>query len=109
MGSIPNGSAPLQACARQISKLRYRAAPEGASSEHLSNGDKLGIVYRICRTLRELIERYYEITGNGIDNLKHVVKSVVVHTIIMNIEPLRQHQIKHGQKIVYTYHTILKI
>ncbi len=32
MGSIPNGSAPLQACARQIFKLRYRAAPEGASS-----------------------------------------------------------------------------
>ena len=30
MGSIPNGSAPLQACARQIFKLRYRAAPEGA-------------------------------------------------------------------------------
>ena len=27
MGSIPNGSAPLQACARLIFILRYRAAP----------------------------------------------------------------------------------
>ncbi len=27
MGSIPNGSAPLQACARPIFILRYRAAP----------------------------------------------------------------------------------
>jgi hypothetical protein len=31
VGSIPNGSAPRQACTRQISKLCYRAAPEGAS------------------------------------------------------------------------------
>jgi hypothetical protein len=48
-----------------------------AKTEHISNGDKLGIVNRICRTLRELIERYYEITGNRTDRLKHVVKSAV--------------------------------
>ena len=48
-----------------------------SKTEHISNGDKLGIVDRICRTLRELIERYYEITGNRTDNFKHVVKSVV--------------------------------
>ena len=48
-----------------------------SKTEHISNGDKLGIVDRICRTLRELIERYYEITGNRTDNLKHVVKSAV--------------------------------
>ena len=35
MGSIPNGSAPLQACARLIFILRYRAAPEGASFQCL--------------------------------------------------------------------------
>ena len=39
MGSIPNGSAPLQACARQIYKLHYQAAPEGASS--ISRGGAL--------------------------------------------------------------------
>ena len=48
-----------------------------AKTELISNGDKLGILDRICRTLRELIERYYEITGNRTDNLKHVVKSAV--------------------------------
>ena len=48
-----------------------------AKTEHISNGDKLGIVDRICRTLREIIERYYEIAGNRTDNLKSVVKSAV--------------------------------
>ena len=48
-----------------------------AKTEHISNGDKLGIVDKICRTLRELIERYYEIAGNRTDNLKSVVKSAV--------------------------------
>ncbi len=37
MGSNPNGSAPLQACARQIIKLRYRAAAlEGPGQVDLS-------------------------------------------------------------------------
>ncbi len=45
-----------------------------AKTEHISNGDKLGIVDMICRTLRELIEKYYEITGNRTDNLKHAVQ-----------------------------------
>jgi len=48
-----------------------------AKTEHISNGDKLGIVDRICRTLRELINRYYEITGNKKDNFKDVVQSAV--------------------------------
>ena len=48
-----------------------------AKTEHISNGDKLGIVDRLCRTLRELIERYYDVTGNRTDNLKHVIKSAV--------------------------------
>ena len=48
-----------------------------AKTEHISNGDKLGIVDRICRTLRELINRYYEITGSKKDNLKDVVQSSV--------------------------------
>ena len=48
-----------------------------AKTEHISNGSKLGIVDRICRTLRELINRYYDITGNKKDNLKDVVQSSV--------------------------------
>ena len=32
---------------------------------------------KICITLRELINRYYEITGNKKDNFKDVIKSVV--------------------------------
>ena len=48
-----------------------------AKTEHISNGDKLGIVDRLCRTLRELIERYYDVTGNRTDNLKSVIKSAV--------------------------------
>ena len=48
-----------------------------AKTEHISNGDKLGIVDRICRTLRASINRYYEITGNKKDNFKDVVQSAV--------------------------------
>jgi hypothetical protein len=48
-----------------------------AKTEHISNGDKLGIVDRLCRTLRELIERYYDVVGNRTDNLKTVVKSAI--------------------------------
>ena len=48
-----------------------------AKTEHISNGDKLGIVDRICRTLRELINRYYELIGNKKDNFKDVITSVV--------------------------------
>jgi hypothetical protein len=54
-----------------------------SKTEHIRNGDKLGIVDRICRTLTELIERYYEIAGNRTDNLKSVVKSAV-DTYIMS-------------------------
>jgi hypothetical protein len=47
MGSIPNGSAPLQACARQIFKLRYRAAPEGASFHQFFKFHYLIFLYRL--------------------------------------------------------------
>ncbi len=32
--------------------------------------NKLGIIDRLVRTLRELIEKYYDITGNRTDNIK---------------------------------------
>ena len=35
-----------------------------AKEEHISNGNKLGIIDRLVRTLRELIEIYFDITGH---------------------------------------------
>ena len=48
-----------------------------SKTEHISNGDKLGVVDRICRTIRELMGRYYDVTGHKKDNLKDVLQSVV--------------------------------
>ena len=48
-----------------------------AKEEHISNGNKLGIIDRLVRTLRELIEKYYDITGNRTDNIKDVIKSII--------------------------------
>ena len=47
-----------------------------AKEEHISNGNKLGIIDRLVRTLRELIEKYYDITGYRTDNIKDVIASV---------------------------------
>jgi hypothetical protein len=48
-----------------------------AKEEHISNGNKLGIIDRLVRTLRELIEKYYDITGYRTDNIKDVMKSII--------------------------------
>jgi len=48
-----------------------------SKEEHISDGNKLGIIDRLVRTLRELIERYYEIIGNRTDNIKDVIKYVI--------------------------------
>ena len=45
--------------------------------EHISGGNKLGIIDRLVRTLRELIERYYDILGNKKDSLKVVVATII--------------------------------
>ncbi len=39
-----------------------------AKEEHISNGNKLGIIDKLVRTLKELIEKYYDITGHRTDN-----------------------------------------
>ena len=48
-----------------------------AKEEHISNGNKLGIIDRLVRTLRQLIESYYTITGHRTDNIKDVMTSVI--------------------------------
>ena len=48
-----------------------------AKEEHISNGNKLGIIDRLVRTLRELIETYFDITGHRTDNIKDVMKTVI--------------------------------
>ena len=48
-----------------------------AKEEHISNGNKLGIIDRLVRTLRELIEKYFDITGHRTDNIKDVIATVI--------------------------------
>jgi FAD synthase len=42
-----------------------------SKEEHISNGNKLGIIDRLVRTLRQLIDNYYIISGNKTDNIKN--------------------------------------
>jgi hypothetical protein len=48
-----------------------------AKKEHISNGNKLGIIDRLVRTLRELIEKYFDITGHRTDNINDVMKTII--------------------------------
>jgi hypothetical protein len=48
-----------------------------AKEEHISNGNKLGIIDRLVRTLRELIEKYFDITGHRTNNIKDVMKTII--------------------------------
>ena len=48
-----------------------------AKEEPISNGNKLGIIDRLVRTLRELIEKYNDITGHRTDNIEDVMKSII--------------------------------
>ena len=57
-----------------------------AKEEHISNGNKLGIIDRLVRTLRELIEKYYDITGHRTDNIKMLLNQLLILIIIIVIE-----------------------
>ena len=48
-----------------------------AKEEHISNGNKLGMTDRLVRTLRQVIEKYYDITGHRTDNIKDGIKSII--------------------------------
>ena len=66
-----------------------------SKEEHISNGNKLGIIDRLVRTLRGLIEKYYDITGHRTDNIKDVMKSIIdtynsnSHRTLNNKSPIR--------------------
>jgi len=45
--------------------------------EHTSNGNKFGITDRWFRTLRELIKKKIDVTGQRTDNMKNVESSVI--------------------------------
>ncbi len=68
----------------QVQQLKYlfcddndiRLDTSVAKEEHINNGNKLGIIDRLVRTLRELIEKYFDITGNRTDNIKDVIKQL---------------------------------
>ncbi len=39
--------------------------------------NKLGVIYRLGRTLRELIEKQFHITGHRTDNIKDIIKTII--------------------------------
>ena len=47
-----------------------------AKEEHISNGNKLGSIDRLVRTLRELIEFFCDITVHRTDNIKDVINQL---------------------------------
>ncbi len=58
-----------------------------AKEEHIANGNKLGIIDRLVRSLRELIEKYYDITGLRTDNIKMLWNQLLILIIVIVIEP----------------------
>ena len=62
---------------KNIVMIMIRLDTSVAKEEHISNCNKLGIIDRLVRTLRELIEKYYDITGHRTDNIKDVMKSII--------------------------------
>ena len=49
-----------------------------SKDEHITeNGNKLGIIDRFVRTLRELISRYYSVVQSRTDNLQDVIDTVI--------------------------------
>ncbi len=48
-----------------------------AKELHISNGNKLGIIDRFVRILRELTEKYFDISGHRADNIKDVMKIII--------------------------------
>jgi hypothetical protein len=71
-GNHEFSSAPIRKfCENNDTRLNSSVAKEG----HISSGNNLGIIDGLVRTLREKIEKHYDITGHRTDNIKDVMKS----------------------------------
>ena len=67
----------LKSSVKRILQNHIRLDTSIAKEEHICKGVKFGIIDRLFRTLRQLIDNYYTITGHIIDNIKNVTKSVI--------------------------------
>ena len=55
-----------------------------AKEEHISNGNKLGIIDRFVRTLRQTTHRNnFNITGHRTDNIKDIINHYYTHIRIV--------------------------
>ncbi len=98
-----------------------------AKEEHINNGKKLGIIDILVRTLLELIEKYFDITGYRTDNIKDVISSVIEtynndnHRTLKNKTPNQVYRDNddqtarhlndraHNQKFINQYHSMMGI
>ncbi len=54
-----------------------------AKEEHISNGNKPGIIDRLVRALRDFIEKYDDISGHRTDNIKSITDTLII--IVMDL------------------------
>ena len=86
-------------------KYNIRLDSSVSKLEHISGGNKLGIIDRLVRTLRELIERYYDILGNRKETLQNVMDSIIAtynndnHRSLQNKSPNQVFKDNDNQKI----------
>ena len=96
------GSAAVKAFCE---KYNIRLDSSVSKLEHISGGNKLGIIDRLVRTLRELIERYYDILGNRKETLQNVMDSIIAtynndnHRSLQNKTPNQVFKDNDNQKI----------
>ena len=86
-------------------KYNIRLDSSVSKLEHISGGNKLGIIDRLVRTLRELIERYYDILGNRKETLQNVMDSIIAtynndnHRSLQNKTPNQVFKDNDNQRI----------
>ncbi len=93
MGSILNGRAPLQACARKIYKLHYRAAPEGASYMYYMHYMYYTYyMYYVCYIYSFVFAGWFNSIGSQIlyelDHRKPVLYVIPVEHILGKLPPV---------------------
>jgi hypothetical protein len=96
------GSAAVKAF---CDKYNIRLDSSVSKLEHISGGNKLGIIDRLVRTLRELIDRYYDILGHRKETLQDVMNSIIAtynndnHRSLQNKTPNQVFKDNDNQRI----------